>query len=160
MEKITKKDLGVNVAVAIIITTILAIIIIPNMIEKTDDSAFRNEFLAGCMTESNFEFCNCTYDEIKKDVGLDGLGLHLCQQLLWSSLGRWWRWRHIVGRDVLKVAGRILKARQLHDLAQGIRKLLRGDQWILSDKLLQYLLLLGHDHHQTQENKTLHCSSF
>jgi hypothetical protein len=73
MENLTIKQIWANVALAIVIITVLAIIIIPNVVDKQDDSAFRNEFVYACATEANITFCDCTYEALKKDLGMDGL---------------------------------------------------------------------------------------
>jgi hypothetical protein len=74
METITTKQLVLNVAVAVAIVGGIGFAIYQTVKEpETDDSAFRNAFVYACATESNITFCDCTYNEIKKEVGVDGL---------------------------------------------------------------------------------------
>ena len=74
MEKITTKEWVLNVVVAIVIVGGIGFAIYSSVkAPEVDDSAFRNEFVTGCMTESNFTMCDCTFTELKKDMGLDGL---------------------------------------------------------------------------------------
>jgi len=73
-EEITTKQWVLNIIVAIAIVGGIGFAIYQTVKVPEDDSAFRNEYLAGCMGESaSFSFCNCTFDVLKDNVGMDGL---------------------------------------------------------------------------------------
>jgi hypothetical protein len=73
-EEITTKQWALNVVVAIVIVGAIGFGVYQTVkAPDTDDSAFRNEFVYACATEANITFCDCTYNNLKEIVGLDGL---------------------------------------------------------------------------------------
>jgi hypothetical protein len=38
-----------------------------------DDSNIKSGFMSGCMEEGNYAFCDCSYESIKSQIGVDGL---------------------------------------------------------------------------------------
>jgi len=70
--KITKEQWVVNILVAVIVIGAIWFGVYQT-VKAPDDDAFRNEFVYACATEANVTFCDCAYDELKKDLGLDGL---------------------------------------------------------------------------------------
>lgn len=38
--------------------------------EQIDDTYFRTEYLTGCMEASNYAFCSCSYNSLKKQLGV------------------------------------------------------------------------------------------
>ena len=75
MEKITTKEWVLNIIVAIAIVGGIGFAIYKSAkAPEVDDSAFRNEFLSGCVSEaSDYNYCNCTFDSLKKQMGIDGV---------------------------------------------------------------------------------------
>ena len=74
METITTKQWVLNVIVAVVIVGGIGFAIYKSVqAPAMDDSAFRNEFVYACATEANITFCDCTYEALKKDLGMDGL---------------------------------------------------------------------------------------
>ena len=41
--------------------------------EPVDDSYFRSTYINGCVSESNYAFCSCSYESLKSQLGVEGL---------------------------------------------------------------------------------------
>lgn len=40
---------------------------------KTNDEAFKENFLSGCYDGSNYAYCSCAYDYMEKKIGVKGI---------------------------------------------------------------------------------------
>lgn len=72
MEKIKIYKIVSSTIIVIGLLAILALTITKDEQRKDNSDFIKTNFMAGCIDDGNYQLCECIYDELQSDLGMEG----------------------------------------------------------------------------------------